>query len=204
MVRTQLNINIDPALLAEIKEKSRLEGKTITSFISELLSNALSTRNIIPLTVKVKNLEDKIKFVEDKINYLISSKQKVTPFNDYEAKNCSEFMRDFFYQQIQVDKIEDRKFAFEELIKHLECFHQWNKLYSLRFKEILFTEDYDPFSSLELNNLTIGKQCPCPIRTGLINWKFNNPIGKCCCEEEIFPSQQEICDKGKLLIENIF
>ena len=204
MARSQLNINIDPALLLELKEKARIEGKTVTSFISELLSKTLKSQTTKPLSEKVTILEEKIDFLEDKINKILSPQKKITPFNNSEAKNCSEFIRALFYKQIKRSKIDNRKQAYEQLLSHIKCFHQWDDFYSLRLKEVLFIDDYEPFSSSELNSLTTGKECPCPIRTGLINWINDKELGKCSRENEEFPSQQEICDEGPKILGNIF
>ena len=113
-------------------------------------------------------------------------------------------MREIFYRKTKKEKKVTKKQAFNELIQHISCFHQWNNTYTLRLKEVLFIEDYDPFSAKELNSLTVGKQCQCPIRTGLINWVNNNEVGQCLCSNLNFPSQQDICDKGPVLAKEIF
>ena len=39
MARTQLNINIDPALLSSLKETAKIEGKTITELLENVPAN---------------------------------------------------------------------------------------------------------------------------------------------------------------------
>ena len=98
----------------------------------------------------------------------------------------------------------NRKDAFEELNTHIKCFSQWNKFYSLRLKEVLFIDDYDAFSSSELNQLSQGKVCSSPIRTGIINWISGAEKGEeCSCADLNFPSIQEICEKGAVLVPSI-
>ena len=91
-----------------------------------------------------------------------------------------------------------------DLISHSQYFEQWNDRYTLRLKESLFIEHGDPFSHNEMNLLTKGKECPCPIRTGLINWINNANPGQCCCSDKSFPSQQTICEKGSKLVDDIY
>ena len=54
----------------------------------------------------------------------------------------------------------------------------------------------------ELNKLTLGIECPCPILTGQVNWINGNNTDQCSCCNLNFPSQQEICDKGAKLLVN--
>ena len=204
MQRTQLNININPGLLASLKETAKIEGKTVTSYISEVLSITVKNQGRKPLTDKVDTLEKKISFLEVKINALVSPQRKITPFTEEESENCSKFMRSVFYKQMENIKIKNRSTAFKELLDHVTCFHQWDKLYTLRLKEVLFIDDYEPFTSTELNHLTTGKECPCPIRTGIINWINNGEKGQCSCKNNSFPSQQDICNSGQKLVANLF
>ena len=95
------------------------------------------------------------------------------------------------------------KDAWNDLITHIQCFDQWNDTYTFRLKDSLFIEHGDPLSHNEMNLLTKGKECPCPIRTGLINWINNANQGQCCCSDKSFPSQQTICEKGSALIKDI-
>ena len=45
----------------------------------------------------------------------------------------------------------------------------------------------------ELNELCYGNKCPCPIYSGLKEWTG----------AKLFPTQQNICDRGDQLIESI-
>ncbi len=203
MRRTQLNITIDPKLLDALKRESIRSGDTLSSKVSELITKFVSKQKDSSSLSRLDLLERKLLVLERKISDLSKEKQKSTPFNEVESKHCSEFMREIFNQKINKDKNITRRKAFKELIKQVECFHQWNDFYTLRLKEVLFVDDYDPFSAKELNDLTIGKECPCPIRTGLINWIEGTTKGHCSCSNLKFPSQQEICEYGSILVKNI-
>ena len=203
MKKTQLNISIDPKLLEALKRESIKSGKTLSRKVSEIINQFLSKQKDISSRSRLEQLERKVLVLERKVSDLSLEKQKATPFTEAESKNCSEFMREIFIQKINKEKNITKRKAFNELVKQVECFHQWNNFYTLRLKEVLFVDDYDPFSAQELNNLTIGKECPCPIRTGLINWIEGSKRGHCSCSNLNFPSQQEICENGSILVKNI-
>ena len=203
MKKTQLNITIDPKLLEALKRESIKSGKTLSNKVSEIINQFLSKQKDSSSVSRLEQLERKVLVLERNVSDLSIEKQKVTPFTELESKNCSEFMREVFIQKINKEKNITRRKAFNELVKQVECFHQWNNFYTLRLKEVLFVDDYDPFSAQELNNLTIGKECPCPIRTGLINWIEGSKTGHCSCSNLNFPSQQEICENGSILVKNI-
>ncbi len=203
MNRTQLNINIDPSLLEELKKSSIRSGKTLSNFLTEIISKFLSEDNANYSNKKINEFEKKIGVLERQISVLLLDHQKITPFTEKESRYYSEFIREVFNIKFKKGKKISRKKAFINLIDHIQCFYQWNEVYTLRLKEILFVDDYDPFSAKELNNLSIGKECPCPIRTGLINWISGNQIGECSCSNLSFPSQQEICDKGLELAKEV-
>ena len=54
-------------------------------------------------------LERKILVIERKISELSTEKQKITPFSEVESKNCSEFIREIFYQKIKKDKYDNKR-----------------------------------------------------------------------------------------------
>ncbi len=202
MSRTQLNINIDPQLMAKLREGSIKSGKTIAEFVSESIFNQLenafpqySDSRLIALEARLAALEK---------NSITSSWQKSTPFTEEEASNCNQFFKGIFQKEIQKKEYASTKEAWNDLIGYIKCFEQWNDFYTLRLKEILFIHDGDPFTSQELNGLTAGKVCPCPIRTGLINWINNGEKGSCSCLDEGFPSQQNICNHGVKLLDELY
>ena len=96
------------------------------------------------------------------------------------------------------------KEAWNDFINHINCFEQWDETCSFRLKESLFIEHADPLTSEEINHLKKGDVCPQPIRTGIINWINNSDRGECCCSDKEFPSQEQICEKGSMLVEDIY
>ena len=204
MLRTQLNINIDPALLLKLKSEAIKQGKTVTDFVS------LAIKNQVNNAFAEKNLEDRVSSVEQRISVLensfsrVSSSQKITPFTIREAENCNEFIKGVFREEAKKKQYKSTMDAWDDLIAHIDCFDQWNDIYTLRLKEALFIKDGDLLTADEMNTLTKGKICPCPIRTGLINWVNNFKKGECSCSNDNFPSQQTICDKGPKLLEELY
>ena len=84
------------------------------------------------------------------------------------------------------------------------CIRDRDETCSFRLKESLFIEHADPLTSEEINHLKEGEVCPQPIRTGIINWINNSDRGECCCSDKEFPSQEQICEKGSMLVEEIY
>ena len=204
MLRTQLNINIDPALLLKLKSEAIKQGKTVTDFVTLAINNQVND------AFAEKSLEARLSSVEQRISSLensfsrVSSSQKITPFTMREAENCNEFIKGVFREEAKKKQYKSSMDAWNDLIDHIDCFDQWNDTYTLRLKEVLFINNGDLLTSDEMNSLTKGKICPCPIRTGLINWINNVKKGECSCSNENFPSQQTICDKGSKLLEELY
>ncbi len=204
MSRTQLNISIDPVLLKALKKAAIRSGKTLSNHLTEIISASISNENNNVQPTRIQVLEEKVIALEKKFSILTSNNHKITPFTEEESKKWSEFTREVFYRKIEQEEHITRKEAFEELVSQISCFNQWNTIYTLRLKEILFLDDYNPFSAKELNFLTLGNECPSPIRTGLINWITGNNSRECSCINRDFPTQQEICLRGSVLAKDIF
>ena len=204
MKRTQLNINIDPELLKKVKDSAKLSGKSIASYIAECLASKIEDISFQTVNSRFSAIEDRLQFLENNLQSLIFETQKTTAFTPQEAKKCNEFIKAVFEKERVRKQYKSTKDAWDDLISHINCFDQWNKIYTFRLKESLFIEHADPLTSDEMNQLTKGKRCPCPIRTGLINWINNSDQGKCCCGDKSFPSQQIICEKGSKLIDELY
>ena len=65
MVRTQLNINIDPLLMERLKEGAIKSGKTISEFVAESISNQLANQHPVGLESKLFLLEKRLNFIEE-------------------------------------------------------------------------------------------------------------------------------------------
>ena len=204
MKRNQLNINIDHELLQKIKESARKSGKSITGFVSDCCLNKVEESSSQSIDSRFSTIEKRLQSIENTLSLLVPGRQKITPFTPQEAKKCNEFIKAIFEKELKKKKYKSIKDGWNDLISHINCFDQWNDIYTLRLKESLFIEHGDPLSSDEMNLLTKGKECPCPIRTGLINWINNANQGQCCCSDKSFPSQQTICEKGSKLLEELY
>ncbi len=204
MGRSQLNINIDPLLLKKLKEEAMKSGKTISNFVSDAISREVEhTFTRITLEARVSAIEERLKSLEV-IDRKLFVDKKITPFTKREAENCNKFIQAIFQEETKRKKYQSSKDAWNDLIGYIDCFDQWNEFYTLRLKEVLFISNGDFLTSDEMNSLTNGKICPCPIRTGLIRWINDLEKGKCSCSDSSFPSQQAICNKGPKLLEELY
>ena len=110
-------------------------------------------------------------------------------FSDNDAINCTNFMKSLFQNASQKLNYPNHKEAFKSLISHIEKFDQWNDAYSKRLNSVLLGSA-EPWTSSELNNLTLNRGCECPIYAGLKIWTGSDE----------FPSQDLICDLGSSLV----
>tara|TARA_Y100000991_G_scaffold114539_1_gene86413 strand:+ start:136 stop:660 length:525 start_codon:yes stop_codon:yes gene_type:complete len=171
--RTQLNINIDETLLKELKMLALSENLALSVFIRNSLRNIVSGKN----------------------EKLLSTRNK--PFTEKQALNCTNFIKAIF-QKKRVKKLYKNDMeAFNDLLKHIQIFKQWNPTLTKRLKEILLDVSANPWTAEELNHITRNRDCECPIYLGLKEWTG-------CIE---YPTQDLICNLGGslvLLIENQF
>ena len=112
------------------------------------------------------------------------------PFSEKHAFNCTSFMRAIF-QKMRVKKsYKNDMDAFNNLLGHIETSKQWNNNYTNRLKEVLLDVSGKPFTAKELNEMTNGRECECPIYLGLKEWTK-------CVE---YPTQDLICNLGGSLV----
>tara|TARA_B100000579_G_C22364469_1_gene635359 strand:- start:173 stop:628 length:456 start_codon:yes stop_codon:yes gene_type:complete len=149
-------------------------------------------------------IEQRLQSIEEKIELPVLHAQKTQSFTSQEVLNFNEFIKAVFAKELKRKGYESTKDAWNDFINHINCFDQWDEKCSFRLKESLFIEHCDPLTSDEINHLKEGEICPQPIRTGIINWINNSDRGLCCCDVKNFPSQQEICEKGPILLEDIY
>ena len=95
-----------------------------------------------------------------------------------------------FLRTVSEKGFASKKEAFLDFCQHLSRYDQWNEVSTFRLKEVMLMDDPDPCTGRELNELSKGDKCNCPIRFGLIEWTGLADV----------PSQQEICDKGTALL----
>ncbi len=160
--RTQLNINIDEELLKALKFKALSKNIKLNTLVKQILSE-----NTNSLTT------------DDTSNR----------FSENDAKNCTNFMKSLFQKTSQRLNYPNHDEAFKSLIFQIEKFDQWNHTYSIRLKSVLLSSG-EPWTSSELNKLTLDRECECPIYAGLKIWSGSDE----------FPSQDLICDLGSSLV----
>ena len=67
MKRTQLNINIDPNLLKEIKTSARKEGKSLVEYVNDLFIKHLNNDASDDVEIRLSNHENRLKLIEENI-----------------------------------------------------------------------------------------------------------------------------------------
>ena len=194
MTKSQFNIKLSNDLLIRIKRQAMMLGKSLTQHITDLVSKSLSDDYLEPRDSqsinKVRDLEERLLCIESIVSNQLYLSKKLTPFTNLEAINCTKFMREMFYQELEKRNLTDKNIAFDNLLKEVEIYDNFDKSFVERFRDIMIGDSPIPWTAKELNDLVGDNKCNCPIRKGLINW-----TGKIDC-----PSQQEICDKGEKLL----
>ena len=194
MTKSQFNIKISKDLLIRVKRQAMMSGKSLTEHITDLVTNSLSHDDIqnthLSSVDKIKDLEKRLLSLESTVRNREYLSEKLKPFTNSEAINCTKFMRGVFYKELQKRNFDNKSEAFEDFLQSIQVYDELNKSFSDRLKEIMLSDKPSPWTGEELNELTGKDKCNCLIRKGLINW-----TGKTEC-----PSQQEICDKGEELL----
>ena len=194
MTKSQFNIKISKDLLIKVKRQAMMSGKSLTEHITDLVTKSLSDNDNQDIDLssvnKIKNLEKRLLSLESIVSNREYLSQKLKPFTNSEAINCTKFMRAVFDKELEKRNYDDKSEAFDDFFKSVQVYDGLNKSFSDRLKEIMLSDKPSPWTGRELNELTGEDKCNCSIRKGLIHW-----TGKTEC-----PSQQEICDKGEELL----
>ena len=194
MTKSQFNIKISKDLLIKVKRQAMMSGKSLTEHITDLVTKSLSDNDIQNIDLssvnKIEDLEKRLLSLESIVSNREYLSQKLKPFTNSEAINCTKFMRAVFDKELEKRNYEDKSEAFDDFFKSVQVYDGLNKSFSDRLKEIMLSDKPSPWTGRELNELTGEDKCNCSIRKGLIHW-----TGKTEC-----PSQQEICDKGEELL----
>ena len=204
MKRTQLNVSIDSELLEKLKESARISGKSLVGFVSECFVNQIEKLPVKSIDSRFNMIEKRLQSIEEKLELPYPLVQKNYTFTSQEVQNFNEFIKAIFSKELKRKGYRSIKEAWNDFIKHINCFDQWDEKCSFRLKESLFIEHGDPLTSDEINHLKEGLICPQPIRTGIINWINNSARGQCCCHNKNFPSQEQICKEGQILVDEIY
>ena len=84
-------------------------GKSLTEHITDLILKSLSENdfqnNESHFNNKIKDLEARIINIESTVSNREYVSQKLKPFNNFEAINCTKFMRGLFYKELEKRKI---------------------------------------------------------------------------------------------------
>ena len=194
MTKSQFNIKISKDLLIKVKRQAMMSGKSLTEHITDLVTKSLSDNDIQNIDLssvnKIEDLEKRLLSLESIVTNREYLSQKLKPFTNSEAINCTKFMRAVFDKELEKRNYEDKSEAFDDFLQSVQVYDGLNKSFSDRLKEIMLSDKPSPWTGRELNELTGEDKCNCSIRKGLIHW-----TGKTEC-----PSQQEICDKGEELL----
>ena len=194
MTKSQFNIKISKDLLIRVKRQAMMSGKSLTEHITDLIANSLSDDDIqnthLSSVDKIKDLEKRLLSLESTVRNREYLSQKLKPFTNSEAINCTKFMRGVFYKELGKRNFDNRSEAFEDFLRSVKVFDDFNKSFYDRLKEIMLSDKPNPWTGKELNTLSGDDKCNCSIRKGLIYWTGITE----------FPSQQEICDKGEELL----
>ena len=146
--RTQLNINIDPVLLSEIKSRAMMSGKTLSSFIIDIISQHIKEEEDSNINYRVNTMESRLNKIEDMLSLAKRINQKNTPFTNIEAENCTNFTRAIF-DQITLEKgFSSKKEAWNDYLPYITIFDQWNTRNTLRLQEVLLIEDSEPWQAM--------------------------------------------------------
>ena len=194
MTKSQFNIKISKDLLIKVKRQAMMSGKSLTEHITDLVTKSLSDNDIQNIDLssvnKIEDLEKRLLSLESIVTNREYLSQKLKPFTNSEAINCTKFMRAVFDKELEKRNYDNKSEAFDAFFKSVQLYDGLNKSFSDRLKEIMLSDKSSPWTARELNELTGEDKCNCSIRKGLIHW-----TGKTEC-----PSQQEICDKGEELL----
>tara|TARA_Y100001968_G_scaffold3976_1_gene3495 strand:+ start:1492 stop:2097 length:606 start_codon:yes stop_codon:yes gene_type:complete len=194
MTKSQFNIKISKDLLIRIKRQEMMSGKSLTEHITDLITNSLTDNDIqnnhSSSVKKFEDLEERLLSLESIVSNREYLSQKLKPFTNSEAINCTRFMRGVFDKELDTKNFDNKSKAFDDFLKSVQAYEVLNESFSDRLREIMLDDKPSPWTGKELNELTGENKCNCSIRKGLINW-----TGKTDC-----PSQQEICDRGEELL----
>ena len=194
MTKSQFNIKISKDLLTKVKRQAMMSGKSLTEHITDLITKSLLENSLQESNdfshERFRDMEDRLITLESIVSNREYISEKIKPFTNSDAINCTKFMKGFFDKEIEKRNFIDKNQAFDDFFNHLVTFIKIDDFPTDRLKEIMLSDKTEPWSGKELNYFASYNKCNCPIRKGLIDWTrtFN-------C-----PSQQEICEKGEQLL----
>ena len=157
--RTQLNINIDPELLLKLESEAIKEGKTLTAFVIEKLSNIQSISANDALEERLSRLEKHLNL--DK-NSTSQEKGIGKIFTDQGAKKYGEIAKSLFELHLKKKGISIAD-GLQELDNHLKKLPHSSP--ELVFQILLGNHD---LTGLEMTKAY--RHGSCAMRTALVEW----------------------------------
>ena len=174
MTKSQFNVKISKDLLIRVKRRAMMSGKSLTEYITDLIRNDLSDNEIeqnnFSLFNNARDFEERLMILESIVGNREYLSKKLTPFTNKEAINCTKYMRGVFYKELEKRKYDDKADAFDEFLNSVKAFDDLDDSSSYRLREIILSDNPNPYSGKELNELSSDNKCNCPIRKGLISW----------------------------------
>ena len=143
MTKSQFNIKISKDLLIKVKRQAIRSGKSLTEHITDLITNSLNesaTNQDDDSIHRIKDLEKRLLTLESIVSNREYLSQKLKPFTNSEALNCTKFMRGLFDQEIKKRNFDDKNHAFDDFFKHVEAYEQLNQVFTDRLKNIMLSD----------------------------------------------------------------
>ena len=109
MKRTQLNINIDPNLLKEIKFSARKAGKSLVEYVNDFFIKHLHNDPSNDIEIRLSDHENRLKFIEEKMGLAIQQNKKLLDFTPQEAVNFNDFVKAIFEKEVKRKKYNSTK-----------------------------------------------------------------------------------------------
>ena len=125
MTKSQFNIKISKDLLLGVKRQAMMLGKSLTEHVTDLITNSLAENNIknsnLSSVDKIKDFEDRLLTLESTVKNREYLSNKLKPFNNSEAINCTKFMRGVFYKELEKRNFKDKSSAFDDFVQSAFC-----------------------------------------------------------------------------------
>ena len=124
MTKSQFNIKISKDLLISVKRQAMMSGKSLTEHITDLITKSLSESDIkntdIDYVSKINGLEERLLSLESIVKNREYISEKLKPFTNSEAINCTKFMRGVFDKELEKRNYDDKYKAFEDLYQSIQ------------------------------------------------------------------------------------
>ena len=121
MTKSQFNIKISKDLLIKVKRQAMMSGKSLTEHITDLVTKSLSDNDIQNVDLssvdKIEDLEKRLLSLESIVTNREYLSEKLKPFTNSEAINCTKFMRAVFDKELEKRNYDDKSEAFDDFLE---------------------------------------------------------------------------------------